>query len=294
MTDVAQQVVNALSVGSTYALLALGLAMVFTILGLINFAHGELVTVAAYTMYLLQSRGLPFGIQIVGAILAAGVAAIAMERIAFRPLRGASFATLLLASFALSVTIQGLVTIIAGPITLGVPTPDFLARGFNLGSVYISNLQVLTIATCAVLLAVLTLFMRRTTIGLGMRAAAQDFPVTRLMGIRANAVIALAFAISGMLAGVAAIFIVSSRGGIDAQMGFFPVLAAFISIVIGGLGSLSGAVIGGFVLGGIEVLLGAVLPPGLLPFRDAFTLIAVIVILYFRPQGILGRRIEVS
>ena len=127
-----------------------------------------------------------------------------------------------------------------------------------------------------------------------MRAAAQDFPVTRLMGIRANAVIALAFAISGMLAGVAAIFIVSSRGGIDAQMGFFPVLAAFISIVIGGLGSLSGAVIGGFVLGGIEVLLGAVLPPGLLPFRDAFTLIAVIVILYFRPQGLLGRRIEVS
>ena len=125
-----------------------------------------------------------------------------------------------------------------------------------------------------------------------MLAASQDFQVARLMGIPANRVIASAFAISGMLAGVAAIFVLARRGTVEPDMGFTPVLKAFISSVIGGLGSLVGAVLGGFVLAGIEVGLDATLPNGALPFRDAFALLAVVIILYFRPEGLLGRVAE--
>lgn len=290
--EAVQQLINALSLGSTYALLALGLAMVFSILGLVNFAHGELVTVASYTMYLEHQRGLPFAVQAPSAILAAGVAAILMERLAFRPLRGASFLTLLFSSFAVSVIIQNLFLALISPRQKGVPLPSRFNEAIHIGAYTIGWLQVITTITCLGALAVLTLFLRRSIQGLGMLAASQDFQVTRLMGIPANRVIAQAFAISGMLAGVAAIFILARRGTVEPTMGFVPVLKAFIASVIGGLGSLTGAALGGFVLAGIEVGLDATLPNGALPFRDAFALLIVVVILYFRPEGLLGRVAE--
>ena len=290
--EAVQQLINALSLGSTYALLALGLAMVFSILGLVNLAHGELVTVAAYTMYLENEHGVAFAVQVPSAIVAAGVAAVLMERLAFRPLRGASFLTLLLASFAVSVIIQNLFLSIISPRQKGVPLPNLLNEAIHIGSYTIGWLPVITTITCAAALGILTLFLRRSVQGLGMLAASQDFQVTRLMGIPANRVIASAFAISGMLAGVAAIFVLARRGTVEPDMGFTPVLKAFIASVIGGLGSLVGAVLGGFVLAGIEVGLDATLPNGALPFRDAFALLIVIVILYFRPEGLLGRVAE--
>jgi branched-chain amino acid transport system permease protein len=290
--ELVQHVINTLSLGSTYALLALGLAMVFSILGLVNFAHGELVTVAGYTFYLLNEQDVPFLLQIPAALLASAIAAILMERLAFRPLRGARFVTLLFASFALSVIIQNLFLALVSARQKGVPFPDQFNGFFTIGGFTFSNLQVITAVTCIVALLVLTLFLRRSISGLGMLAAAQDFQVARLMGIPANRVIAMAFAISGLLAGVAAIFIVANRGTVEPSMGFTPVLKAFIASVIGGLGSLGGAVLGGFVLAFIEVALEVTLPDGALPFRDAFALLAVIVILYFKPQGLLSRREE--
>lgn len=287
-----QQAINALSLGSTYALLALGLAMVFSILGLVNFAHGELVTVAAYTMYLLDTEEVPFGVQVPAAILAAMLAAVLMERIAFRPLRGAGFITLLFSSFALSVIIQNIFLAAVSPRQKGVPLPDLFNEAIRVGDYTIGWLQVITTATCGLALAMLTLFLRRSTHGLGMLAAAQDFQVSRLMGIPANRVIAMAFAISGILAGLAAIFILARRGTVEPGMGFIPVLKAFIASVIGGLGSLTGAVVGGFVLAAIEVGLDATLPNDLLGFRDAFALGIVILILYFRPEGLLTRPAE--
>ncbi len=287
-----QQFINALSLGSTYALLALGLAMVFSILGLVNFAHGELVTIAAYTIYLEDRAGLPFWIQVISAIAAASVAAVLMERIAFRPLRGASFITLLFASFAISVIIQNFFLAAVSPRQKGVPLPNVFNEAIHIGPFTIGWLQVITTVTCFASLGVLTLFLRRSTQGLGMLAASQDFQVTRLMGIPANRVIAIAFAISGALAGVAAIFILARRGTVEPAMGFVPVLKAFIASVIGGLGSLTGAVVGGFVLAGIEVGLDAVLPNSTLGFRDAFALAIVVAILYFRPDGLLVRPAE--
>ena len=288
-----QQIINALSLGSTYALLALGLAMVFSILGLVNFAHGELVTIGAYTMYFEHQKGLPFAIQAPSAIAAAGIAAVLMERLAFRPLRGASFLTLLFSSFAVSVIIQNLLLALVSPRQKGVPLPNLFNEAIHFGAVYsVGWLQVITTITCLAALGILTLFLRRSTQGLGMLAASQDFQVTRLMGIPANRVIATAFAISGMLAGVAAIFILARRGTVEPTMGFVPVLKAFIASVIGGLGSLTGAALGGFVLAGIEVGLDATLPTKALPFRDAFALLIVVVILYFKPEGLLGRVAE--
>jgi branched-chain amino acid transport system permease protein len=285
-----QQLINALSLGSTYALLALGLAMVFSILGLVNFAHGELVTVAAYTVYFLSDYDVPFPLQVVAAVLAAALAGVLMERIAFRPLRGASFVTLLFSSFAISVIIQNLFLAFVSPRQKGVPMPNVFNDAFRFGGTYsIGWLPIITTVTCLLSLAVLTLFLRRSVQGLGMLAASQDFAVTRLMGISANRVIMAAFAISGGLAGIAAIFILARRGTVEPAMGFNPVLKAFIASVIGGLGSLSGAVIGGFVLAFIEVGLDATLPIGAAPFRDAFALLIVIAILYFRPQGLFQR-----
>jgi branched-chain amino acid transport system permease protein len=290
--EAVQQAINALSLGSTYALLALGLAMVFSILGLVNFAHGELVTIAAYTMYLEYRAGVPFWAQVPSAIAAATVAAVLMERIAFRPLRGASFITLLFASFAISVIIQSIFLAVVSPRQKGVPLPDIFNEAIKIGPFTIGWLQVITTVTCFAALGILTLFLRRSTQGLGMLAASQDFQVTRLMGIPANRVIAVAFAISGALAGVAAIFILARRGTVEPTMGFTPVLKAFIASVIGGLGSLTGAVVGGFVLAAIEVGLDASLPNSTLGFRDAFALAIVVAILYFRPDGLLVRPAE--
>lgn len=287
MEAVVQQVVNALSLGSSYALLALGLAIVFSILGLVNFAHGELVTVAAYVFFIVDG---PFWLQAMIALAAAAFAAVLMERIAFRPLRGASFATLLFATFALSVIVQQLFLTFVSPRQRGVEFPAGLDGYFAVGSLTFSSLQVITAATCFAALGVLTAYLRRSVGGLGMRAAAQDFEVARLMGINANRVIATAFAISGLLAAVAAIFIAARRGTVEPAMGFTPLLKAFIASVIGGLGSLNGAVLGGFLLAAIEVSLDVGLPDSVLDYRDAFALAVVIAILYFRPRGILGRQ----
>jgi len=264
--------------------------MVFSILGLINFAHGELVTIAAYTIYLESRHGFPFWLEVVSAVLVAALAGVLMERIAFRPLRGAGFVTLLFSSFAISVIIQNLFLALISPRQKGVPMPGVFNDAIRFGGTYsIGWLPVITTLTCLVSLFVLTLFLRRSVQGLGMLAASQDFAVTRLMGISADRVISLAFAISGALAGVAAIFILARRGTVEPAMGFNPVLKAFIASVIGGLGSLSGAVMGGFVLAFIEVGLDATLPIGAAPFRDAFSLLIVIAILYFRPEGLLNR-----
>jgi branched-chain amino acid transport system permease protein len=293
MHEAVQQLINAFSLGSTYALLALGLAMVFSILGLINFAHGELVTIAGYTMYLVGQLGAPFWVQIPAAIAAAVIAALLMERIAFRPLRDASFVTLIFTSFAISIVIQNLLVALISPRQRAVAFPGAFNESFHFGSFTISSLQVMTTLACIGALLLLTVFLRRTNQGLGMLAASQDFQVTRLMGISADRVIAGAFALSGALAAIAAIFITARRGTVEPFMGFNPVLKAFVATVIGGLGSLEGAVAGGFLLAGIEVSLDATLPPGAAPFRDAFSLLIVVAILYLRPDGILRRTREI-
>lgn len=285
-----QQLLNALSLGGTYALLALGLAVVFSIIGLINFAHGELMTIAGYVVAFSLAAALPLPLGIMLAVVVTTLSAMAMEHIAFRPARGASTATLLLTSFVVSTILRVLFQNFISARPIPVPLPSMLSGVFRIGPLHLGIIQSVSIVTTAVMLAGLVLFLNRTVAGRAMRAAAEDFAVVRLMGLRANSIVATAFAISGLLAGVAGILWVAQRGSVDPLMGFLPVLKAFIAAIIGGLGSLPGAVAGGFLLGFIEVTLQAWLPSALLPYRDAFAITLVIAVLLLRPQGLLARK----
>ena len=286
-----QQTVNALALGGTYALLALGLAVVFSIMGLINFAHGELMTISGYTLMYCGIAGFPFAVSVPLAILAAMLAAIAMERIAFRPVRGGSGATMLITSFAVAMILQVLFQNLISARSQPVALPQLLSESLRIGSVVIGVNKIAAITATVLMLIFLDRFMNRQKTGIAMRAAAEDFAVARLMGIRANTVIAGAFAISGLLAGVAAVLWVSQRASVDPLMGFTPVLKAFIAAILGGLGSLRGAVAGGFMLGFIEVYLAAFLPQEMQEFRDPIGLGLVVLILLFRPNGMIPSKV---
>jgi branched-chain amino acid transport system permease protein len=288
MHEIAQQFVSALAVGSVYALVALGIAVLYNILGLINFAHGELMVVSAYVMSLFTSPAV-FGLVVVVGIIAASVATLALERVAFRPVRGAPATTLLLTSFAVSVILQNVCLAVFGGPPRPIPYPDWTRTDFEVAGISIGYFEVVTFVVTLLILGLLTLALRRTVIGIAWRAAAEDFPATRLVGIRANAVILVAFAVSGALAGIAAVFWFSNSGLVGATSGLAPVLKGFIAAILGGLGTLSGPVLGGFLLAALEAFFQIVLPTGALPYVDAFVFVVVIAVLFLRPQGLLTR-----
>lgn len=312
-----QQLVNALSVGSLYALMAVGLAMVFGILRLINFAHGDLMMIAAYIAAFSLGAGIPLEIAVVIMVLGTVIVGLLMERIAYRPIRGAPDVAVLLTSFAVGQILQNgtlLATRLADkPQQIAFPSPDALNGVVALGGLNVSRVNIVSFVAGTVLLVLLTIFVTRTRLGLSMRASAEDLVAARLMGIRINRVVATAFAIGAALASVAGLLFAVQAGQINPYIGFSPVLKAFIAAVIGGFGSISGAVLGGYVLGFLEVFatalagIGDLLPPGSVPdafreflqqwlpsslasYRDAFVFIALILVLLVRPEGILGRR----
>ena len=285
-----QQILNALSTGGTYALLALGLAIVFSVIGLVNFAYGEVIAVAGYTMFAMVAvSGVTSAFVLVPlGILAAIVISMALERTAFRPVRYAPATTGLLTAFGASILIKNFFVTVVATRSKPVPTPGWLIERVDIGIAQIQVIQILEAVVTAFALAFLVYVLRRTTMGLAMRAAAKDFNMVRMVGVDANKVIATAFALSGFLAGLAAIFIIARRGAVDPFMGFAPVLKSFVAAVLGGFGSLLGAVVGGFVLGGLEVLFQVTLPSKIAGYRDAFVFGLVALILLLRPQGIVG------
>jgi branched-chain amino acid transport system permease protein len=290
--EAAQNVVHVLSLGSVYALLGLGVAVVYSVLGLINFAHGELVTLSGLMMFLLRIHDVPWPVVVPVAILTGGVAAVAMERVAFRPVRGAPPTTLLLTSLGLAIIIQNvlLLTLSSGARSNDIRIGSWSYSTFHIGSVYVQWLDVATVLTTIVTLLLLTMFLRHSVRGLALRAAAEDFTMTRMMGIRADTVIMLAFLVSGLLAGIAAFFYIGTLGQVGYNYGFTPLLKGFIAAVIGGLGSLSGAVAGGFILAALEIFFTVTLPAENTPFSGAIVFAMVIVVLLFRPQGLFAGR----
>jgi len=285
-------IVNTISLGGTYALLAIGLAVVFSVLGLINFAHGDLMTLTGYFLLGGVFFHLPIWLAAAVAIVLAGVSASTMEFLAFRPVRNSNPATLLMTSFAVSMLLQVLFQNGISPRGKPVPLPATLTTSVSIGNAQISKVQLLSIVTALVALTFLHIFFSKTYWGWAIRAAADDFETVRLMGIRASRLINFAFLISGLLAGVAGILWVAQRGSVDPLMGFKPVLAAFIVVVLGGLGSLTGAVVGAFVLSGIEIGLQTWLPDSLMPYRDALTYSLVIGVLIVFPNGLFGNTIN--
>jgi branched-chain amino acid transport system permease protein len=288
MSDFIQILVDALSVGGLYALTALGIGLIFSVMRLANFAHAEFVTIAAYVLFAFS--GQPLILAVAVSIAATVALAIATERVAFRPLRNADPATMLISSFAVSMFLQKLLVFTVGSRVKTLDPLPMLSQPISIGSVQVSALKLVTIVVCGVLLVALTLFLKHTRFGLQMRAAAENFTMSRLVGVRANQVIAIAFALSGVLAAVVALLFAAQTGFVQPRFGLQIVIIAFVSTVIGGLGNLPGAAAGGFLVGIISTLLQAFLPPDLRPFREAFLFIAVILVLLIRPQGLFPAR----
>jgi len=286
-----QHLLNALSIGSIYALLALGLAMVYSVLQLLNFAYGEIVTVTAYTIVGMNALGLPFLAAAPFGIAAGVVMALATEFVAFRPFRRAPRHTVVFSSFAVSLLTQAIIRNVVSPRPQGIRVPRWFDRVLRFGGLRFPVLSLITIAIAGVAMIALTLWLQRSRQGLAIRAAAEDFDATRLMGARAGGLIRLAFAISGLLAGIAGVLWIARTGSASPDMGFVPLLQAFVAVVLGGMGNLRGAVIGGFAVAFVEVALQIFLPASLVPYVQSFTLLAVIVVLYFRPHG-FARKLE--
>jgi branched-chain amino acid transport system permease protein len=282
---VLQYVIDSLSVGGLYALAALGIGLIFGIMRLINFAYGDLLMMGAYAMFLMAAAVWP--ITILGGVVIAILVALLTERIAFRPLRTADPSVLLAASFAVSFFLQNFVLMIMGGRALGVDIVPVLNQHIVWGELSVSLLNLFTIAISVALMVGLSLFLNKTSIGVNMRAASEDVRMARMLGVRVNLVIAAAFAISGLLAGAAAIVILGKTGLVLPAMGLRLTLVAFVATVIGGMGSLTGAVIGGYAVGILEVVLGGVLPLALLNYREAFIFAVVLLFLMFRPGGII-------
>jgi branched-chain amino acid transport system permease protein len=288
--EVAQQTLNVFALGSVYALLAIGVAAVFSVLGLANFAHGELVTLCGFTMLGLHAIGMPWPLIVPLTMLAGGVAAVGMEFVAFRPLRRASPSALLLSTLGLSIVIQNILLVSFGGRPKSVGIGDWSNASLHVHGLVVQWFDVATILTTIVALVALNSFLRKSVYGLAMRSASEDFTMTRLMGIRAGIVISLVFFVSGLLAGIAAFFYVGTLGQIEYDYGFNPLLKGFIAAVIGGLGSLSGAVVGGFVLAALEIIFQVSLPAAKTPFSSAIVFGLVICVLVVRPKGLFAGR----
>ena len=287
MDNIIQYLISSLSLGGLYALMTLGLVVVYGILRLINFAYGELVMVAGYGLLLFGNTAMPWPSVAVLSIVAAIVVAVLMERIAFRPVRFGSANTMLITSFAVSTLLQNTTLLAISPRPQAVRLPSFFVESVMVGDLRLRVVDLAALIVSIVALVILSILMRRTIIGIALRAAADDFTMTRLLGVRANMLIAVAFAISGLLAGIVAIFWVGRSSLVEPAIGLQPVLIAFIASVVGGMASLKGAVLGGYLLGFLTVGLQMWLPQEMLNYRNAVLFGIVIVILLVRPEGLI-------
>ncbi|MCI0431439.1 MAG: branched-chain amino acid ABC transporter permease [Rhodospirillales bacterium] len=283
-------VVDVLSLGSLYALMALGLVIVYGILRLVNFAYGELVMVAGYALYLVGGGPLPWLVMAAVAVLAAVLASALTERVAFRPVREKSLTAMLITSFAVSTLYQNAALLFVSPRARVVPLPDLFSESFQVAGAVIQYRAILSVVVSVIMLALLSLLLRKTVLGIALRAAADKFVMTRLLGVPANLVISAAFAISGLLAGTVALFWLGRTASVTPGIGLEPLIVAFVATVLGGMQSLVGAVVGGYVLGLITVAINTLLPQDLVDYRQAFTFGLVILILLARPEGLIRKR----
>jgi branched-chain amino acid transport system permease protein len=298
MSSVIQYSIDALSLGGIFATAALGIGLIFGVMRLINFAYGDYITWGAYALVVPSTAQVAD--KLIGAwpapLLIAGIVAIVMllavttERVAFRPLRDAEAATLLVSSFAVSYLLQNLILLIHSGRPKAVNVWPELTVSVPVLGARAPLIDIVTVGICLALLGAISLFLKRTAYGIEMRAAAENFRMARFLGIRANRVIALAFAICGLLAAAMSLLMVVKTGVLDYRMGIPLTLVGFVATVVGGMGSLLGAVLGGFLIGVATVLLQALLPEGLREARDAFVFGFVLLILLVLPNGIVQPR----
>ncbi|MER9367016.1 branched-chain amino acid ABC transporter permease [Mesorhizobium sp. M0518] len=291
-----QQIVNAVSLGSLYALVAVGLSIVFGVLKLTNFAHGDVMMVGAFGVALLVGIGVPFAVAVICGIAAAAVAGFLIERIAYRPIRDAPDVARLLTSLAVTYIIENVGILVFTSSPRNFPLPDILNTSWEMsnGAITFTSINLLTIALTFVSLLLLGWFITRTTTGLGMRAAAEDMSAAHLVGLNVNRLIIVAFIVASAYAGLAGILWAAQAGVVQPQMGFTPLLKAFVAAIIGGFGSIAGALVGGYILGALEIFIVAFLPSSVSSYRDAIVFAVLIAFLLVRPGGLLQPNREIK
>lgn len=285
------QLVNGLKLGSVYAMVAIGYSMVYGILRLINFAHGDIMTVGVYTILVLSTAfGMPLWATIVISIIMAIAVGLIAERAAYRPLRSAGEETTLISSLAVSIFLQNLLVMVFSPQRRAFHLPDYLSDLHSVGTIKLSTMNIITFIAVFVILMILSYVIKKTKIGMAMRACSDNMNAAKLMGVNINVIIVIAFAIGSGLAALSGLMLAGEYKTIDPLMGFVPGLKAFCAAVLGGIGSLGGAVLGGFILGIAEMLFAGLMPTEITPYRDAFVFAVLIVVLLIRPNGILGTK----
>jgi len=294
VTTLIQHGIDALSVGSTYALIALSLTLVFSVMNLINFAFGMMLVWAGYVAIVLLDAGVPFAAMVPLCIAFSIVLSMVVGRVAFRPFIGAPPITLLITSFGVLLVIQYAAIVVFGEGPRILQLPEFLSNVTEIGDVRVPVLSLITIATAIVVVALFYLLLNRTAFGAQIRASAEQPQIAQLMGVSPDRVLMIVFAISGAIAGVAALLWFAKAGAITPRSDLEPTIKAFIALVLGGLGSTRGALIGGLALGAVEVGLSATLPADALGYQPAIVFAAVIAILLLRPAGLSGSGMEVA
>ena len=292
---------SGISVGGQYALIAIGYTLVYGILRLINFAHGDVFMVAGIVMVYMAASGMPLWICLILDLVATSIIGFAIERVAYKPLRTAPRMSIMISAIGVSYTLQNLVLYITGGLNQIYPKIPWISDSIKIGSATTKVVTVVTPVLTILLVAALVLLINHTKVGMAMRAVSKDFETSQLMGININGVISVTFVIGSFLAGVGSILYFTNYTTVIQTSGAMPGLKAFVAAVFGGIGSVPGAVIGAFIIGiaeniikGLDIILfkaGLTSGPmGLAIFSDAFTFALLIIILAVKPTGLFGEK----
>ena len=302
LNTVLPSLLTGIAVGGQYALIAIGYTMVYGILRLINFAHGDVFMVAGILMVYIMASGLPLYISIPLVLLLTAAIGFVIERIAYKPLRSAPRMSIMISAIGVSYTLQNLVLYITGGLNQFYPKIPFISDSVSIFGVNTKMVTLITPVLTIVLVVALVLLINKTKIGMAMRAVSKDFETSQLMGIKINNVISVTFIIGSFLAGVGSILYFTNYNTVIQTSGAMPGLKAFVAAVFGGIGSIPGAVVGAFIIGicenlikGLDIILFkagiTTTSYGLATFSDAFTFALLIIILIVKPTGLFGEKI---
>ena len=283
--------INGISLGSVYAIIALGYTMVYGIARMLNFAHGDIIMVGGFVIFTIVSTlGLPPMVGVLAAVIACTVLGVVIERVAYKPLRGASSLAVLITAIGVSYLLQNVALLIFGSnarqFTSVVNVPSLKLAG---GALSISGVTMVTIITCIIIMAALTTFINKTKVGQAMLAVSEDTGAAPLMGINVNSTISFTFAVGSALAGIGSVLYCCSYPQATPTMGSMLGLKAFVAAVLGGIGSIPGAMVGGIAIGLCECFVSAI---GLSAWKDAVTFAILIIVLLVKPTGFLGRKVQ--